>query len=282
MLPESSPDPEAESSPERLAMQHLQGRIKNKLRSKQSASDITEEEATIAPLLETATVPERQAIRIDKGDEGVSRQYAAGSDTVSQLNFKTDTLTSTALFQSSTPVVLGVTSAVAGEGKTTVALHLAMSIARDYGKDVCLMDLSLGSDTLSQRLGISTEATGTGLLSLLEGTETSISAIQTIKYDRISVLPSGGTPADAARAARSPAILELLNAGRESFDVVIVDLPPVTSGNVSPIVAHLDAILMVIDAGVASKETVAGALERLDQSKVLGIVLNRSSTPASS
>ena len=64
------------------------------------------------------------------------------------------------------PYTLGVTSAVVGEGKTTVAMHLAMNAARNTFQRVCLIDLSLGEDTICQRLGAVTS--GIGIIGLLE------------------------------------------------------------------------------------------------------------------
>ena len=58
------------------------------------------------------------------------------------------------LMETDRPYLLGVTSAVAGEGKTTTALHLAMTIARSTTKRVCLIDLSLSANGPAGRLGM--------------------------------------------------------------------------------------------------------------------------------
>ena len=236
------------------------------------------EEMTEKPAIQEAelpAIPKREVIRIEKSSESFTHLHTAIEYAVGNPNFHTDGLTDSSLFQANRPVVMGVTSAIAGEGKTTVALHLAMDIARNNFKKVCLIDMGLGEDTLSRRLEINSI---TGLVNVLEGTDDAPPTIETVKYEGLSIMPAGKTPENPARAARSPLVLEVLTAARKLFDVIIVDMPSVSSGNVSPIAPHLDAMVMVVYAGVTPKEVVAGALERLDQHKILGVVLNRVTT----
>jgi Mrp family chromosome partitioning ATPase len=147
-----------------------------------------------------------------------------------------------------------------------------MDIARSSFQKVCLMDMSLGEDTLSQRLKINT---GTGVVHVLEETHHTLPAIEASEYEVLTIIPAGKTPEDPARAARSPALPEILDAARKAFDVTLIDLPAVTSGNVLPIAPFVDAMVMVVYAGVTPKEVVADALEHLDKDKVLCLVLNR-------
>ena len=230
---------------------------------------------TIAPLPEVPGTPTRQVVRIEKSSEVFTQLHTAIEYAVNNPNFQTGGLTDASLFQSKHPIVLGVTSAIEGEGKTTVALHLAMDIARNNFKKVCLMDMSLGEDTLSRRLEINTSA---GLVHVLEGTHHTLPTIEASEYEGLSIIPAGKTPENPARAARSPALPEILNAARKTFDVILLDMPAITSGNVLPIAPYVDAMVMVVYAGVTPKEVVSDALERLDKSKVLGLVLNRVTT----
>jgi Mrp family chromosome partitioning ATPase len=295
MPPEIDPSAETDLSPERVALRHLGGRIKKNLRSKRPDQAPQEDSSSEADP-EAAYEPE------DAAPPGQKPPAAAGSqrltivrregdlvqlpepikDVVTYSGFRTENLINSPLFPDQRPVVLGVTSAVPGEGKTTVALRLAMDIARykaNRSDTVCLVDMSLGEDTLSHQLKINTEP---GLVNILEATYDTFKAVGVVEQERLSILPAGKTPDNPARAARSAAVVEVLNAAAKSFDVVIVDLPSISSGNVAPIAPHLDAILMVVYAGVTPKEMVAGALEQLDQDKVVGIVLNRFTRAATS
>jgi Mrp family chromosome partitioning ATPase len=170
------------------------------------------------------------------------------------------------------PSVFGVTSALIGEGKTTIAMHLAFTIARNTFKKVCLIDMSLGADEICRRIGVTPEA---GVVSVLEGGETIIRTIQVTDCGDLSIMPGGPMPANSTRAARSPAVPEVIAAARQMFDVVIVDMPAVLTGNALPIAAHLDRVLMVVTAGVTPKDVINDALDRVGRKRTLGVVLNR-------
>ena len=232
----------------------------------------------------------RTAVRIEKSTDSFTYLHTAiefaplmGGNGHSKGNgngngrhgFHSAGLSEASLFQETRPVVLGVTSSIAGEGKTTVALHLAMDIARNNFKKVCLIDMSLGVDTLSRRLEINT---GMGLVDVLEGNHHTIPTIEALDCEGLSIMPAGRTPNNAARAARSPSVPEILAASRELYDVIIVDIPCVASGNVLPITPYLDAVVMVVYSGVTPRDIVATAIERLGQTKILGVVMNRMST----
>ncbi len=274
-------------SPERMAMQHLGGRISKKLRSSRpvntlrddplSDSSLTNSEEGRAPeaVQESPVAAESHRLRIQKSSAILTELPEAIETVVSYPGFQTEGLINEPVFRSKRPITLGVTSAVPGEGKTTVALRLALDIARDraHGDSrVCLMDMSLGEDSLSHKLNINTEP---GLVNILEGTHNTFASVPMMEIERLNILPAGKAPEDPVRAARSPEVSAILDTGKNSFDVVIVDLPSIGSGNVLPIARYLDAIIVVVRAEVTPKEMVAGALEQLDQSKVIAIVLNR-------
>lgn len=178
------------------------------------------------------------------------------------------------------PFVLGVTSAIPGEGKTATALHLALTAARNTFKKVCLVDLSLGPGDLGRRLGV--EATGRGLVGVLENTDTVVPTLQLAECDNLVVIPAGVAPSNPAKLSRSPRIAQLLASARTTFDVVIVDLPSASSENILPLADHTDSLLVVTRAGVTPRDVVAQAVEMLGRERVIGVTLNgfESSCPA--
>ncbi len=218
---------------------------------------------------------EQTFIRIEKTDESFTHLHTAIEYATSNSAIRAEELEDASLFQSGRPVVLGITSAIPGEGKTTVALHLAMDIARNNFKRVCLMDMALGEDTLSNRLAVKT---GMGLVSVLEGIHHTIPILESDEIEGLCVMPAGKTPTNAARAARSPSVAEVFAASREMFDVIVVDLPAVSTGNTLPIIPYIDALIMVVCAGVTPRDVVENALERLGKKKMLGVVLNKVSS----
>lgn len=177
--------------------------------------------------------------------------------------------------------VIGVTSAVAGEGKTTVAMHVATAVAQNSYKRVCLLDLGLGDDDICRRLNLPTDET-TGLSDLVEASDSHEAAavigllrmVRLPGLDNLVVVPGGRAPKRPARAAHSPWLPEVIAALRERFDIIIVDLPSVGSGNALPMLPLMSGVVMVVGAGVTPREVVDEALDRVGRANVLGAVLN--------
>lgn len=168
---------------------------------------------------------------------------------------------------------LGVTSAIPGEGKTTVALHLAMNAAYHTHRRVCLIDLGLCDDEIARRIG--STSSGVGIVSMLEGVGTTFPAIQIRGCDDLVIVPAGKKPTNAARAVRSPRISELFDAARRQFDVIIVDMPAISTNNALPLLPYLDGVLMVTRSGATPRGLVKRAIDHIDREKLLGVVLNR-------
>ncbi|MGV3720446.1 MAG: CpsD/CapB family tyrosine-protein kinase [Actinomycetota bacterium] len=168
---------------------------------------------------------------------------------------------------------LGVTSAIRGEGKTTVALQLALHAAKSTHQTVCLAELGLTGDDLCFQLKISSQ--GEGIVSLLEETTRSLCRLRVEGFEELVILPAGKVPENAARVARSPRVSELLSVMREMFDLLIVDLPAMSTENALPLIRHLDGVVMVVRAGATPQKAVQRAVSQMEAEKVLGMVMNR-------
>ena len=167
----------------------------------------------------------------------------------------------------------GVTSAIRGEGKTTVALQLALHAAQSSCQNVCLLELGLTGDDLCVRLQASSQ--GEGVVSVLEGATQTLCRLRVDSFEELVILPAGKAPDSAARVARSPRAGELIALVREMCDLLIVDLPAVDTDNALPLIDHLDGIVMVVRAGATPQRAIRQALDQLEADKVLGLVLNR-------
>ena len=178
-----------------------------------------------------------------------------------------------AALEATHPYVLGVTSAIAGEGKTSVALHLALTIARDTFKRVCLMDLSLGGESLTRRLSIPDG--GVGLVPAIEGVDERVPTLQIGGLDNLSIVPAGRIPGNPQKLARSPRLAETIASVRHMFDVIVVDMPSTTSGNALPLARHMDGVIMVARAGATPSDMVAQAIDNIGRERVVGVVMNR-------
>lgn len=175
-----------------------------------------------------------------------------------------------------------VTSALPGEGKSTVAANLASSLALT-GKKVLLVDANLRTPTqdhyfrVSNARGFSHAFLGRPTLAAIDlsGQETSI--------PNLRVLTSGRIPSRPAELLQSPLAVSLFDYFRSApFDYVIFDAPSVLPFADAQIMASLvQTVIFVFDAHKTSRRALLRAKEELDKSAapLLGIVLNKSRWP---
>ena len=215
-------------------------------------------------------------LRVEKTPHEFAHLYAALERQVAGI--ADVTLLSDETLGSQNPYVLGISSAVAGEGKTTTALHLAMTIARNTFKRVCLIDMSLGEGDLGIRMGIATA--GEGMVSVLEETDNVVPTLQLAECDNLVIIPAGRLPKNPAKLARSPRVAQMLISARHSFEIVIVDLPAVSTDNALPLARHVDGILLVARSGATPSDVITQAIDTLGRDKVIGVTLNRFKSPS--
>ena len=154
------------------------------------------------------------------------------------------------------PRVIGVVSARNAEGRTTVALNLAESIAQ-AGETVVLMDANLRSPAVHGMYGLPPEP---GLANVLRGELPVESALRDADVPGLKVLPAGPPPEDPAMLLGSPALRGLIGNLRSSYGWVVVDTPPgLAFVDAVLTAAELDGVLMVVAAG----EIARGAQDRL-------------------
>ncbi|MGI4789052.1 MAG: CpsD/CapB family tyrosine-protein kinase [Janthinobacterium lividum] len=219
----------------------------------------------------TYSAPPAINLYVEKTPAEFSHLYAALERQIAGVGDVT--LLSGETLGSDRPYVLGITSALLGEGKTTVALHLAMTIARDTFKRVCLIDLSLGKGDLAARLGVPVR--GEGVIPVLEDNSHVVPTLQIAGLDNLVIIPAGKVPSNAPRLVRSPRVAQLIQSARTAFDVVVVDMPAVATDNALPLTRHIDGLLVVARAGVTPRDVVNQALDVLGRDKVIGVTLNR-------
>lgn len=176
--------------------------------------------------------------------------------------------------------VLAVTSAIAGEGKSTVSVGLAVTIAQDFPeRRVLLVETDLQHPTLARDFEIDPNP---GLVDLLLADEPVEPAYRPTLLANLQVLPSGGPLAGSGRLLRSRAMTEVVAAMRATHDLVILDLTSILADSDALTVADLaDGVIVVVRAGVTPISLVNKAIKLLDDGKLLGAVLNgtRSSIP---
>jgi capsular exopolysaccharide synthesis family protein len=167
-----------------------------------------------------------------------------------------------------------VSSAVAGDGKSTVALHLAATAAA-VGQRVLLVDADLRCPQLHAKLGLP------NVRGLGDAISTDISLNDAIQrapnQDNLFVLTAGQIPPDPIKLLSSKKMHYLMEQFQAFFDLVIYDTPPLAGlADTHLIAAHTDATIMVVQIGKTDRSQVRKVLEELKISgaSVLGIVAN--------
>jgi capsular exopolysaccharide synthesis family protein len=167
-----------------------------------------------------------------------------------------------------------VTSALPHEGKTLAAVNLARTAAQ-MGRSVLLIDADMRNPNVANRLGVENAV---GVLTVLLGRADLESATQDAGGG-VYVLATGPKPPNPAELLATDAMRDLLTTARETFDLVIVDAPPMLPvADASLIAAHVDGVLLLARYGKTAREHVRLAAERLDAigARLLGGVINRS------
>lgn len=167
-----------------------------------------------------------------------------------------------------------VTSATAGEGKTSVSTNLAIAFAAT-GQSVVLVDADLRRRSVAKAFELEDE--GPGLAGVLAGWADLDSALRAGPTDQLTLLPAGSTPVNPSELLASPTMVELLKDLGDRFEVVLVDSPPVLPVT-DPLVLAVEAtgVVVVVRLGTTPRERLKrtlGSLQKLDV-PVLGIVGN--------
>lgn len=174
--------------------------------------------------------------------------------------------------------VIGVTSALRGEGKSTTAVNIAYTMAQSGGK-VLLIEADLRLPTLSKRLHIKSRP---GLSNLLVGQCTGNDILQ--KSNLISnlwVTTAGDIPPNPAELLGSQYMTATIEAMADVFDVIIIDLPPVTAVSDALIVSKLvDGMIVIVRQDYCDRGAVDEVVRQLRfvDAKILGFVMTGANT----
>ena len=166
-----------------------------------------------------------------------------------------------------------VTSAGAGEGKTTTAANLAVTAARAGGR-VLLVSVDLRRPALHRAFGM-TE--GPGLSDVLAGDVELADVITDVGVPNLRVVPSGQIPPNPAELLGSSAMTELVAELEQVADLVIFDATPLLAvADALELAPRVGGVLMVVDAGRSGRRPVRAASERVRGvgARIVGTVLN--------
>ncbi|MCU1616135.1 MAG: capsular exopolysaccharide family [Frankiales bacterium] len=179
------------------------------------------------------------------------------------------------------PRVIMVSSALPAEGKTTLAINLALALT-ESGRRVTVVEADLRRPRITSYLGL---VGGVGLTNVLSGTAALDDVIQFYDERGLRVLPAGPIPPNPGELLTSDTMAAVLGKLRATNDFVIVDAPPLLpvadATGLGPLV---DGVLLCIRYGRTRKDQVRHASAALDRvrARKLGLVLNLVPTRAMS
>jgi capsular exopolysaccharide synthesis family protein len=169
--------------------------------------------------------------------------------------------------------VIQITSPSKGDGKSTMAANLAVSIAQS-GKSVLILDADFRRPRQHKVFGVPARL---GVASVMEGTARPEDAIQPTVVSNLFVLPCGPRPANPAELLTSPRFKELLDGLRDRYDFVLIDTPPLLAVSDPSVVApRVDGVLLTIRVSKNGRPQAERAKEMLTTlgANILGVVVN--------
>lgn len=170
-----------------------------------------------------------------------------------------------------------VTSALPGEGKTSSAVNLAISMAMEMDRTVLLVDADVAKPSVPQMLGLSLER---GLLDVLLDNKLDLSEVLfKTNIEKLALLPSGRSHPRATELLASDVMGRLLDemAKRYTDRILIFDSPPLLlTTEARALAAHMGQIVVVVEAERTTHMALRQALAMIDACPVRLLMLNKS------
>ena len=186
------------------------------------------------------------------------------------------TLNFTNIDHGENPKSLVVTSSVAGEGKSTVSTNLALSYAK-AGKKVLLIEADLRKPRLAKVFNLNVE---NGLAHSLNTGE-ALKPVRIPQFENLHVVLAGERASNPVELLGSASMRTLVRKSEESFDLVIIDCPPILGlADTVAISTMVEAVLLVVCAHKVPSNSVKNSVDRLRMVKapIVGTIMNRNDT----
>jgi receptor protein-tyrosine kinase len=169
--------------------------------------------------------------------------------------------------------VLLISSAIPGEGKSTISINLAISMAQ-RGKRVLLIDCDLRNPSVAKGLKIRSDCS---LTDYLLGRMTLKELLRPTDIDNLYIIPGGSGDPKAADLLNQERGLGMIHAARNLFDFVILDTPPCSMlADTGEVAALADAGLLVVRQDFASRGQILDGVQRMGDADLpmIGWVFN--------
>lgn len=158
--------------------------------------------------------------------------------------------------------IILVTSSLGAEGKSTVAMNLALAFAQ--GERVLLLDADMRRPSVARNLNL--DRSQPGLSELLAKQASIEDCVTTLEEYKLDVLKTGMIPPDPLRLLSSGAVSELMKELRGTYDRVIIDGPPILPVSDSAVLStHADSLVYVIKSDATSVRQIKNGLGQLQR-----------------
>lgn len=167
---------------------------------------------------------------------------------------------------------IGIISATRGEGKSSIACNLAISLAQ-LNKRIILIDCDMRLPTIAAKLDIRSVP---GLSNYLSGGADTVPIVH-VEERGIDVIPSGNIPPDSTALIDSQEMKTLIKELKQKYDYIIFDFPPINVvSDAVMMTSQVDGYLIVIRHNVSENQLVAETIRQLHfaDSRIIGFVYN--------
>jgi exopolysaccharide/PEP-CTERM locus tyrosine autokinase len=172
--------------------------------------------------------------------------------------------------------LLAVTSSLDGEGKTFTAINLAVAISEEFDCEALLVDADVIRRTTSSTLGVEDRL---GLTDVLIDSSLDLEdVILSTNIPGLSVVPAGQTHSRSAELVSSTRQRDLMDrlAHEHPHRLVVFDTPPILlAAEAASVVDLAGQVALVVKAGGTQQSAVLRALEHVDTSKPVNLILNQ-------
>ena len=172
------------------------------------------------------------------------------------------------------PKTILVTSAFSGEGKSLIAINLAISIAIELNSYALLVDCDLRNPTLSRWFGLQKSK---GLSDYLLGNDELPDFLVKTQIDKLGLLCGGSSqenPVELIGSKKMESLVDELKSRYEDRYIILDSSPVLATTEPNVLDKMVDAIILVVRAGETPRESVQQAINMLKTDKIIGVVLN--------
>ncbi|MGZ5619374.1 MAG: CpsD/CapB family tyrosine-protein kinase [Methylobacter sp.] len=172
-----------------------------------------------------------------------------------------------------------ITSATPDAGKSLIAINLAIAIAMEGNQSVLLVDADIRRPSMGQYLGLECEF---GLVDCLKGTVSLENVLVNPGIERLIILPGKNANNNSSELISSRKMAGLIQEIKSRYEsrIIIFDLPPLfAADDAMLLMPYADAALLVVEDGKNTSEELQHSMFILEQTNLLGLVLNKSRQP---